>query len=253
VRGDGKIGIGTSSPDLRLDVSGTEEYMAIIQSSNADATVMKIDNTGSGGRQWGFISGATNYAAGGVGFYIRDFDASSNRMSIDSSGNTTFTGTVTAPTFIGALTGNASGSSATFTSTSQNSQFNSIGVGTAGSGTGGEIRATNEVTAYYSSDIALKTNIKPISNPLDKLLSLGGYNFDWKEKVIRDRGGEDGFFVRKEDVGIIAQEIEKVIPEIVVTRKDGTKAVKYEKIVPLLIESIKELTAKVIRLENGNN
>jgi hypothetical protein len=132
-------------------------------------------------------------------------------------------------------------------------QVTSLGVGTQGSGTTGEIRATNEVTAYYSSDISLKENINPISNPLDKLLSIGGYNFDWKDKVIKGRGGEDGFFVRKKDVGILAQEIESVIPEIVVTRKDGTKAVKYEKLIPLLIESIKELTAKVTRLENGNS
>jgi len=151
-------------------------------------------------------------------------------------------------------------------------RFVSIGIGRGASGTDGEcviekglhvgngtpsyaqdeIRCEGEVTAFYGSDVALKQNIKPISNPLDKLLSLGGYNFDWKDKVIKDRGGEDGFFVRKKDVGILAHEIEKVIPEIVVTRKDGTKAVKYEKIVPLLIESIKELTAKVTRLENGN-
>ena len=83
-------------------------------------------------------------------------------------------------------------------------------------------------------------------------MSIGGYNFDWKQKVIKDRGGEDGYFVRKNDVGIIAQEIEKIIPEIVATREDGHKAVKYEKIVPLLIESIKELTSKVKRLENAN-
>ena len=138
-------------------------------------------------------------------------------------------------------------------------QFGSLGVGTAGSGTSGEIRAIHEVTAYYSSDVALKTNIKPISNPLEKVLSLGGYNFDWKDKVLKDRGGEDGFFVRKNDVGILAHEIEQVIPEIVVTRSDGTKAVKYEKIIPLLIESVKEIfrlqdkwNERIEDLENAN-
>ena len=90
----------------------------------------------------------------------------------------------------------------------------------------------------------MKKNLKPITNALEKVLSISGYNFDWKAKVIRDRGGEDGFFVRKKDVGIIAQEIEKVCPEIVATREDGNKAVKYEKLVPLLIESIKELSER---------
>ena len=116
----------------------------------------------------------------------------------------------------------------------------------------GEVRAVNEVTAYYGSDIAMKKNLKTISNPLDKVMSISGYNFDWKQKVLKDRGGEDGFFVRKKDVGIIAQEVEKICPEIVGTREDGNKAVRYEKLVPLLIESIKELTNKVKRLEGGN-
>ncbi len=117
----------------------------------------------------------------------------------------------------------------------------------------GEVRATNEVTAYYGSDIAMKKNLTLISNPLEKVLSLSGYDFKWKAKVLRDRGGEDGYYVREKDVGIIAQEVEKVCPEIVATREDGHKAVKYEKLVPLLIESIKELTAKVTRLEDGNS
>ena len=90
-------------------------------------------------------------------------------------------------------------------------------------------------------------------------MSISGYNFDWKDKVLKDRGGEDGFFVRKNDVGIIAQEIEQVIPEIVVTRSNGTKAVRYEKIIPLLIESVKEIfrlqdkwNERIERLEDGN-
>ena len=53
------------------------------------------------------------------------------------------------------------------------------------------------------------------------------------------------------DVGVIAQEVEKVIPEIVQTRDNGYKAVKYEKIVPLLIESIKELKAEIEELKKS--
>jgi hypothetical protein len=57
---------------------------------------------------------------------------------------------------------------------------------------------------------------------------------------MQSRGGEDGFFVRKHDIGVIAQEVEAILPEIVATRPDGFKAVKYEKLVPLLIEAIKD-------------
>jgi Chaperone of endosialidase len=121
----------------------------------------------------------------------------------------------------------------------------SLGVGTTSSGTTGEIRATNEITAYYSSDINLKTNIAIIENALDKIDMLSGVMFDWKDEVIDTRGGEDGYFVRKHDTGIIAQEVEAVLPEVVATRQDGFKAVKYEKMVGLLIEGIKELRREI--------
>ena len=121
-----------------------------------------------------------------------------------------------------------------------------LGVGTAGTSTVGLIRATNDVVAYYSSDKRLKDNLIKIGNPLDKISQLNGYEFDWiaKEGIHENEG---------HDVGVIAQEVEKVLPEVVQTRESGYKAVKYEKIVPLLIESIKELKQRVEELENGSN
>jgi len=81
-----RIGIGTATPSLPLDVSGSGEYMAIIQSSHSAATVLKIHNTGSGGTEFGLLSGATSYGSGGPGFYIRDFDNDLNRIAIDPAG-----------------------------------------------------------------------------------------------------------------------------------------------------------------------
>ena len=124
-------------------------------------------------------------------------------------------------------------------------QLTSLGVGTAASGTTGEIRATNEITAYYSSDVALKENITTIDNALDKINSLQGVKFDWTDEYINSRGGEDGYFVRKHDTGIIAQDVEKVLPEIVAERADGFKGVKYEKLMGLVIQAIKELSKKM--------
>jgi len=63
-------------------------------------------------------------------------------------------------------------------------------------------------------------------------------------------GGEDGYFIREHDIGVIAQEIESILPEIVATREDGYKAVKYDRIVALLIEAIKELKSEVDQLKN---
>jgi len=127
-------------------------------------------------------------------------------------------------------------------------QFDSFGVGTAASGTTGEIRATNDVTAFYSSDVALKENITNIPDPIESLKKLNGVLFDWKKEYIDQRGGEDGYFVRKKDVGVIAQEVEKVLPEAVAQRPDGVKAVKYDRLTCLLIEAVKVLTDKVEKL-----
>lgn len=126
----------------------------------------------------------------------------------------------------------------------------SLGVGTTASGTVGEIRATNEITAYYTSDIRFKENITAIPDPITMIDQIRGVYFDWKDDYIAARGGEDGFFVRKHDVGVIAQEIEAVLPEIVATRDDGSKAVKYEKLVPLLIEAIKSQQADIDLLKS---
>jgi hypothetical protein len=118
------------------------------------------------------------------------------------------------------------------------------------SGAVGEIRAENEITAYYSSDARLKENVQSLSNPLEMLEQIRGVRFDWTDSYIESRGGEDDFFVRKHDIGVIAQEIEAILPEIVATRTNGYLAVKYEKLVPLLIEAVKELSKEVKELKN---
>lgn len=127
----------------------------------------------------------------------------------------------------------------------------SLGIGTAPSGVAGEIRATNEITAYYSSDIRLKENIKLIEDPITILNQIRGVYYDWKDEHIQQRGGEDGYFVRKHDIGVIAQEVQKVLPELVAEREDGFLAVKYEKLVPLLIESIKAQQEQIAQLSEA--
>jgi len=128
--------------------------------------------------------------------------------------------------------------------TDSNPQFNSLGIGTAASTTTGEIRATGDITAYYSSDARLKENVTPIENALEKVNQISGNTYDWKE------GYDEVHSHKGNDVGVIAQEIEEILPQIVTNRDNGYKAVQYEKIIPLLIEAIKELSAKVDRLEN---
>jgi hypothetical protein len=143
--------------------------------------------------------------------------------------------------------------------TASNVQHNSLGIGTTASGTTGEIRATNNITAFFS-DKRLKKNIQNITNALEKLNSISGVTFQSNEEAAKY-----GYTSTKTQVGVLAQEIEKVLPQVVVPapfdigkNEDGTeysisgehyKTVHYEKLVPLLIEAIKELTAKVEELE----
>ena len=115
-------------------------------------------------------------------------------------------------------------------------QFNSIGAGTAGSGTTGEIRATNDVVAYYSDD-RLKIKKGNIENALDKVMTLNGFHYTANE--LAERLG----YEVKPEVGVSAQEVQKILPEIVVPAPidENYLTVHYHKLVPLLIESIKEL------------
>ncbi len=145
-------------------------------------------------------------------------------LNVNASGSVTIDGTLTVSGTTTYLTG-------------------ALGVGTSTPTTVGLIRATNDVIAYYSSDINLKTNVVPISGSLDILKQINGYRFDWipMEGIHENEGT---------DIGVIAQELEKVLPEVVTTRDNGYKAVKYEKIVALLIESNKELLKRIEILES---
>jgi hypothetical protein len=140
------------------------------------------------------------------------------------------------------------------TNTSNNFQMNSLGVGTAASGTAGEIRATNSITSWYS-DERLKENVAVINNALEKLIQLDGVTFNANSVA-----EEYGFTDKSQQVGVLAQQVEKVLPEAVkpapfdimlyenteISRTgENYKTVQYEKLVPLLIQAVKELNEKL--------
>jgi len=142
--------------------------------------------------------------------------------------------------------------------TSSQAQFGSLGVGTTGSATTGEIRATNQITSYYS-DARLKTNIKTIPNALEKVMQITGVTYTGNKLA-----ESFGFDPNQKQVGVLSHEIEAVLPEAVKSApfdimlfehtemsKSGQnfKTVQYEKLVPLLIEAIKELNIEVKKLK----
>jgi hypothetical protein len=105
----------------------------------------------------------------------------------------------------------------------------------------GSLKVTGDITAFSTSDERLKSNITPILDGLDKLGEIHGYSYEWVKNDHHENEGPD--------IGVIAQEIEKIAPEAVVTRDNGYKAVRYEKLIPILIQAIKELNNKVNNLE----
>jgi regulator of replication initiation timing len=92
----------------------------------------------------------------------------------------------------------------------------------------GDVDAANFNT---TSDISLKENLNIIESPLDKINQLNGYTFNWKEN-------------KKEAIGIVAQEVEKIFPELVVAGRDGVKRVNYDSLIPVMLEAIKELAKR---------
>ena len=119
-------------------------------------------------------------------------------------------------------------------------RFDSFGVGTNASGTTGEIRATNEVTAYYSDD-RLKNRYGNIEKALDKVCSLNGFHYQPNEVA-----GQLGYDTGQKKVGLSAQEVLKVLPEAVTEAPIDPQyhAVQYDKLIPLLVEAIKELSER---------
>jgi hypothetical protein len=175
------------------------------------------------------------------------------------NGSAAVTATVSYGTSAGtACQGNDARLSDSRQATNTNTQLASLGVGTGASGTGGEIRATNNVTAFYS-DKRLKDIVGPIDNALYKVSKISGVYYT--QNKLAESFGYNNY---EQQVGVIAQEIQEVLPEAVKfapfdrEMKDGKEVsksgeeyltVQYEKVVPLLIEAIKELQERVKRLE----
>jgi len=130
--------------------------------------------------------------------------------------------------------------------TTSNVQFFSIGAGTAASASIGEIRATGKITAGYSDD-KLKTKLGSIENALSKVMDLNGFYYEANKTA-----QELGYKVNRE-VGLSAQEVKKVLPEVIVTAPIDDKylTIQYDRVVPLLVEAIKELKHEIDMLKGS--
>jgi len=249
------LAAGSSGQVLQSNGASAPSWVAATAAANNGTLTLAVSGTGLSGSQT-FTANQAGNATFTVTSNATNANTGSTIVARDASGNFS-AGTITAT-----LSGNAStatsatsattattATTANATNTSNNFQMNSLGVGTAGSGTAGEIRATNNVTAYYSSDIKFKENVRNIPNAAATAAAIGGKLFDWKAEYIEEHGGEDGYFIVKADFGVIAQDVLAKFPVAVRTRPDGSLAVDYEKLSALALAANAEHEERIAKLE----
>ena len=228
---------GGSSNQVLSQFDGPVTFNEKLKATNTVKISNEIDSTGA-------TSGALVVVGGvGIGKTLSvggDIVVTGNILpSSDSNSDIGSNSLRFANVFADNLSGNASnltGISTLFDS-SNNPRVFAVGTGATISG---ELQVSGDITAFFSSHERLKDNVTAIDDPLAKVLSLGGYTFDWNENTNNEGS----------DTGVIAQEIETLgLPGLVTTRDNGYKAVRYEKLVPLLVEAIKELSDKIETLE----
>ena len=213
-KGTGNVGIGTTSPASKLDVSINDNaYLSALTVTNT--------NTGTAALSQLVLSTASNPT--GL-FQIRQFN-NGGAVEMANYANASMNLWTSGSVRLTITNGGAMG----------------LGL-TSPTNTAGRFEASNDIVAYSSSDKNWKTNIKNIDSPLQKISQINGVEFDWiEDEPVHGNKGHD--------IGVIAQEIEQILPEAVQTRESGMKAVKYEKVIPLLIEAIKDQQKQIEQLK----
>ena len=208
------LGIGTSSPSVKLHVTNSAGELARFNGNTAGTQYVLVTNNNGTGE--------------GLKLAYTSTDGSAYLGSIYNA-------------YLGFITNNT-----------ERARFSATGgfsVGTTADPGAGAIYATGNITAFYSSDIKFKENVRDIPDALATVNAIGGKLFDWTDEYIEDHGGADGYFVQKADFGVVAQDVQKVFPIAVRTRQDGSLAVDYEKLGALAFAALVELTKRVEALE----
>lgn len=211
---------GTAGTIDNVSIGSTTRGAGRFTTLQANSDTSITSSTGSSGTTSGAL-----VVSGGVGIAGNIY----NGGNIVSSGNGTFTGTMA----INSTSGASSYTSGALTV--------SGGIGCNGAlYVASVINCGNDITAWYSSDENLKTNITDIENALDKIDAIGGSMFDWNDTALAMYPERT-----ERDIGLIAQRVLAVQPELVTKRDNGYLAVNYEKSVALLMQGVKELRAEV--------
>jgi trimeric autotransporter adhesin len=210
----GNVGISNSSPIAKLDVTGTISSSDIVQVGST--TTIACGSSVQGSVRYTNVSDTLQICTG------------SGWKSLVSG--TTAGGGATPGGVSGSIQFNSAGALAGRSDIVISATGN-VGIGTAAPSQLLHVNGTAYATTFlHTSDRRLKTDIEPARNALDTAEKLRSVHFRWKK---------DG----KASFGVIAQEVEPVMPEAVTTNADGIKAVDYDQLIPILIEAVKELKA----------
>ncbi len=209
---NGSIGIGTSSPNI-------ENKLHVI-GTNAGANNISVYTQASGGSDnYGIRTEATGTGTTNYGIYATAYGATNNYAGY-------FGGDVTVN---GVIRPGING-------------FFSLGDATWRWST---IYATNGT--IETSDARYKTDIEAIENSLDKIMHINGVRYNWRTDEFPEMN-----FDANAHIGVLAQEVEEVLPELVYTDENGYKSISYEKLTPVLIEAVKEQQGEIESLKTEN-
>lgn len=222
-----------------LVASATTDTTNASNISSGTLAVARLATSGVTARTYGTASSVSTFVVDDRG---RITSASNTAISIASGA---VSGLVASATTDTTNAGNISSGTLAAARLGGTPTFTGLNVGSASGAGTGEIRASGDITAFYSSDERLKTEIETIPNALQKIKTINGVTFNWNS-LAENKDTE------KREAGVIAQQVQKVLPEIISVRDNGYLAVAYEKLVPLLIEAIKELSAEVEALKGKN-
>ena len=272
----GNVGIGTNSPSAKLDVNGqarSTNGMLVNNGTTAGFFTTDSDNVNFGASTSGKglklftanaeqmrITSAGRVLIGGTSAsgHNYDFEVLDNHAFVKGPDGWNGTGDLAIVALGSAVVNEVFGCGYKYGTGMILSTYKTGGYGSFGSScqdsliiadTTGQAKFINDVVAFATSDKRLKENVKPLDSALDKINKINGVEFDWIDG--KDKHGNSVHSNEGHDIGVIAQEIEEVLPEVVTTRDNGYKAVKYEKIVPLLIQAIKEQQKQIEELKNG--